>query len=150
MPPEENKSETFPVKSTDEEMRAAMRRAREAFPEFVREVEADSRRIIPALQSALVKAYFVDEENPSEGEHMWVDEVEWDSALIRGRLVSSPSHVRSVKMGDQVSFPLERLSDWLYVLNDKAHGAYTVQVLRNRMSKEERATHDSNYPFSFE
>jgi uncharacterized protein YegJ (DUF2314 family) len=55
-----------------------------------------------------------------------------------------------VRPGQAVSFPLERLSDWLYVEGGKAMGVFTVRLLRTRMSDEERRAHDSYYPFSFD
>jgi Uncharacterized protein conserved in bacteria (DUF2314) len=70
MPQDDEKSRVTPVPRTDADMLAAMRRAREAFPDFLRALEADSRRIIPAVSTALVKAYFVDADSPEKGEPM--------------------------------------------------------------------------------
>jgi uncharacterized protein YegJ (DUF2314 family) len=146
----QDKPPFHPIPASDAEMQAAMERARETFPEFLRELEADSRRMIPILETALVKAYFADSDHPAEGEHMWVDEMEWDGKLITGSLCGTPGHIKCVASGDTVEFPLERISDWLLVKDGKAHGAFTVQLLRSRMSKKERAEHDSHYPFSFD
>ncbi|MCI0359197.1 MAG: DUF2314 domain-containing protein [Planctomycetaceae bacterium] len=55
-----------------------------------------------------------------------------------------------MQAGSLVSFPLERLSDWLYVVDGKAYGAFTVRLLRSRMSDEEKQEHDSHYPFEFD
>ena len=45
---------------------------------------------------------------------------------------------------------LGRLSDWFYVVGDNAVGAFTVRLLRTRMTAEQRRAHDSHYPFRFE
>jgi uncharacterized protein YegJ (DUF2314 family) len=140
----------YPVPASDEEMRAAMKHARETFSEFLREVEADSRRAIPALETILVKAYFADSDAPDDGEHMWLKQAQMEGKVVKGRLVSTPGHVKCVRSGEIVRFPLERLSDWLYVVNGKAHGAFTVKLLRSRMSAKERKEHDSHYPFTFD
>lgn len=98
----------------------------------------------------MVKAYFHDAESTHGGEHMWVSEVDYDGSTITGVLADRPRHLRSVQTGERVSFPLERLSDWFYVDDDKAVGAFTVRLLRTRMTEEERRVHDSHYPFQFE
>src|SRR5882724_3622678 len=99
MPQDNETSRVTAVRGTDADMLAAMRRAREAFPDFLGALEADSRRIIPALSSALVKAYFADADSPEQGEHMWVTDVESDGQTITGTLCDAPSHVRSVRQG---------------------------------------------------
>jgi len=132
-------------------MNAAMQTARDRFPEFWREVSNDYKRVIPALGESMVKAYFDDPGgSPQGGEHMWVRGVDYDGKMITGELADTPRHLRSIRAGQQVSFPLERLTDWFYVDDGKAVGAFTVRVLRSRMSEEERRVHDSHYPFRFE
>jgi uncharacterized protein YegJ (DUF2314 family) len=146
-----SKSEIIPVQSDDTEMNAAMQTARDRFPEFWREVSADYKRVIPALGGSMVKAYFDDPGGaPQGGEHMWARDVDYDGKAITGTLADTPRHLHSVRSGEQVSFPLERLSDWFYVDGGKAIGAFTVRVLRSRMSEQERREHDSHYPFRFE
>jgi uncharacterized protein YegJ (DUF2314 family) len=139
----------YPVGSDDTEMRAAMERARATFGEFLSELEADSRRMIPALSIALVKGRFSDEK-PEDVEYIWVDVEEWDADSVTGSLSSRPEKVKSIRLGDTVRVPRERLSDWLYVSGGIARGAFTVQVLRRRMSAAQRREHDSHYPFSFD
>lgn len=146
-----SKSEIILVQSADAEMNVAMKTARERFPEFWREVSADYNRVIPALGGSMVKAYFDDPGAAAQGgEHMWVRHIEYDGKTITGELADTPRHLRSVRAGQQVSFPLEHLSDWLYVDSGVAVGAFTVRVLRTRMNAEERQAHDSQYPFRFE
>jgi uncharacterized protein len=144
------KPSVIPVQAGDPEMQAAMQTARDRFPEFCREVSADYKRVIPALGGSMVKAYFHDAGAPQTGEHMWVSEVEYDGKMITGVLADTPRQLHSVRSGEQVSFPLERLTDWFYVEGDKAIGAFTVKLLRARMSAEQRRAHDSHYPFRFE
>lgn len=98
----------------------------------------------------MVKARFSDSPSKQGDEHMWVNQVEFDGQLISGILSSTPNELRSVKAGQKVSFPLERLSDWLLVEHGKARGVFTVQLLRSRMSDQERRAHDGHYPFRFE
>jgi uncharacterized protein len=140
----------IPVQAGDPEMEAAMQTARDQFPEFWRVIAADYKRVIPVYAGAMVKAYFFDTSAPQAGEHMWVRGIEYDGRTISGTLADTPGHISSVRTGQQVRFPLERLSDWFYVQDGKVVGAFTVKLLRKRMGAEERRTHDSHYPFRFE
>jgi len=145
-----NSKEIYQVKSDDQEMLSAMRKARDTFPDFKREVLKEYARIIPVFDTVLVKAYFYDEGIKQGGEHLWLNDIEFGDIMISGTIVSSPSHLKSVRRGQNVQFPLERLSDWLYVFDGKAHGAYTVKLLRSRMADKELKDHDKDYPYSFD
>ncbi|MGF1579558.1 MAG: DUF2314 domain-containing protein [Gemmataceae bacterium] len=135
----------------DPEMLAAYEKARRTFGFFWKEAAMDFNRIIPALSLACVKALFTDNADDPEApvEHMWVDEVDFDGEHIQGVLASSPNSVRSVESGDEVSLAMKELSDWMFVINDKAYGGFTVQVLRSRMSLTERKEHDGLWGFDF-
>ena len=137
------------VGSDDTDMNTAMRQARDSFGQFWAEVSADYERVIPALSNSMVKAYFADNPEMEGGEHLWITGVNYDGSKISGTVASAPLHLSAPKLGDQVTFPLERLSDWLIVDDGKAKGAYTVQLLRSKMTKAERAQHDAGYPFAF-
>lgn len=145
-----NMPEIIQVESDDAEMNRAMQEARDHFSEFWKVLEEDHHRVIPVHADALVKAYFEDRPGSRDGEHMWVAQIEYDGKLISGELIDTPGHVTTVKAGQKVTFPIERLSDWLYTKDQIAIGAYTVRLLRTRMSPEERRQHDSVYPFRFE
>ena len=142
----------------DPEMEQASREARKTFRYFGREVAWERRRIVPALDLACVKAPFSDGKgaarNPRPGdppqvEHMWVTEVDFDGRDVAGELLNSPNWLKSVKEGDAVRLPLARITDWMYVIGDEVYGAYTVQLLRSRMSRSERAAHDEAWGLKF-
>lgn len=138
----------------DPEMIAAVDKARATFPDFLTEADADLRRLIPVLEDALLKVYIARTDAPEVGEHLWVRYIGSDperEGRFRGVMLSSPVHVADVVAeGDTVNLSIKSLSDWLYVTGGKAFGAYTVKVLRSRMSDAERKEHDAAYPFSFD
>ena len=142
--------DVYQVNSDDKEMRIAMQKARESFEDFKSEVLQDYSRIIPVLDVILIKAYFYDDNSKSNGEHLWLRNITFEGELITGEIASSPDHIKSVKNGERVSISLEQLSDWLYVYGGKAYGAFTVRLLRKRMTTQERCEHDKGYPYSFD
>lgn len=145
--PQASEPQIVSVNSGDAEMETAMAKARETFPEFWSEASEDYQRVIPTLTFVQVKVYFHAEDDPEGGEHMWVGDVSFDGVMVSGTLRSRPGHLDSVSEGDSVEFTVGQLSDWMIVDDGRAKGLYTVQVLRSRMTDDERVAHDSNYPF---
>ncbi len=147
-------SETSPVtffKSDDPEIEQASENARDTFRFFWKEVTLDYNRIVPALELACLKVPFSDDKDDpdSQVEHMWVSEVDFDGVQIHGSLINSPNWLKSVKEGDSVSFKIKEISDWFCVLGGEAYGAYSVQVIRSRMSETELASYDESWGLKF-
>ena len=91
------------VSSDEDYMQRAFEQARESFRYFWRELYWERRRIVPGLDYAMVKICFLDTINGEEvGEHMWINDVEFDGETIYGTLVNEPDTVQNVKVGDQV------------------------------------------------
>jgi uncharacterized protein len=132
----------------DPKMAAACVAARENFRHFWKEVAHDRRRIIKAMDLAVVKAPFTDK-GESKTEHMWLAEVEFDGKEVSGELQNDPQWLKSVKKGQRLSVPLAKIEDWMYVFEDEVYGGYTVNVLRAKMSAAERRAHDDAWGYKF-
>ncbi|MFQ3594446.1 MAG: DUF2314 domain-containing protein [Gemmataceae bacterium] len=158
---DENASPVFMGDNSDPQMQQAYERARATFRYFWRELSWERRRIIPALQMAAIKAPFWDEtdqtgnikvanQNPSSTvEQMWVGDLDFDGRTLRGTLLNAPNWLQSVARGDTVDLPFERLSDWMYVIDDQVFGGFTIQHLRSQMPPEERDNHDAAWGLNF-
>ncbi|MBB6053062.1 YegJ family protein [Armatimonas rosea] len=120
------------VKDDDREMNAAIAKARQTLPAFVKALQSPTT----AMQGFSVKAEFKD---ANGSEHMWIARPEWDGQNIVGVLANEPNWVKSVKLGDPVKIPGNQISDWMYVENGKLVGGHTERVLFARMSPAERA-----------
>lgn len=146
----EPKSKVFLEPAEDPEMGEAMKKARASFKYLWRELTWEYRRIVPALQLAAIKAAFRDGPGASEAtEHMWLNEIAFDGEAVRATLVNSPNDLTSVREGDRIAFRPDELEDWMYVLNGRVYGGFTVQVQRSRMSPRERREHDDAWGFDF-
>jgi uncharacterized protein YegJ (DUF2314 family) len=124
-PEEERETSTgriIDVEDDDAGMNAAMAEARKEFPAFWKAISEDRKKAEPKLEPAMVKVEFSDP-GKKGGEHLWIKDVSFDGKLISGEVASEPHDLKSVKLGQKVSFPLEQLSDWLYVENGVAKGA---------------------------
>lgn len=139
------KTQIISVAKDDAEMNAAIAEAQRTLPRFWDEREKEKDRFI-----GLLKVYFTDPGIDDSGEHMWVQVTKHDPKQNVGVLVDVPGWLKSVKEGDTIQFPDSKITDWLFVQNHRAEGAFTVKLLRKRMSPEERRAHDESYPFTFE
>jgi uncharacterized protein YegJ (DUF2314 family) len=133
------------VSKDDAEMNAAIAQAQETLPTFWSRRQEEGDRF-----TGLLKVYFTDVGDEDAGEHMWVQVTEHLSDETVGTLLSEPIWLKSVKGGETVRFPDKRITDWLYVQDGRAQGAFTIYLLRKRMTPDERREHDANYPFAFE
>ncbi len=152
---ESKPSKVFMFDNDDPEMQRAYQKARANFRYFWREIAWERRRIVPGLDLACVKAPFFDEERDQnargqpEVEHMWMSEVDFDGQIVSGVLLNSPNWLKSVKEGDSARLPLEEISDWMYAQAGEVYGAYTVNLMRSRMSPAERKEHDNAWGLDF-
>lgn len=147
-------SPTFMSDGDDPEMQRASEQARASFRYFWRAMITDQRRIVPALELACVKAAFSDGEPAAGGEvpaveHMWLGDVGFDGEFVTGMLMNEPNQVTSIKQGDEARIPLAGISDWMYAVGGDVYGAFTVNLLRARMSAPERREHDDAWGLNF-
>jgi uncharacterized protein len=98
-----------------------------------------------------VKAPFSDgpDSDRPEAEHMWLGEVDFDGKVISGVILNTPNWLESVQQGDRVEVPLAKISDWMYVQLGEVFGGYTVNLMRSRMGRRERAEHDAAWGLKF-
>jgi len=140
---------------SDPEMRRAYEQARSTFRYFWRELAWERRRFVPALDLACIKAPFSD--GPSQNrtkvspqvEQMWLNEIDFDGQFVSGILLNDPSWLRSVKAGDSARFTLNQITDWMYVVDGEAYGAFTVNLIRSRMGEKEREEYDRAWGLKF-
>jgi uncharacterized protein YegJ (DUF2314 family) len=135
--------EVVAVEGGDAKINAAVETARASLPRFVAAVRAPK----PTQSAFAVKVEFRDGDRT---EYMDVAPVTFDGTRFHGTLDNDPVAVRNVKRGDAVTVGPERVADWSYVEDGKLIGGYTLRVLREQMSPEQRRQFDQSRPFRFE
>jgi uncharacterized protein YegJ (DUF2314 family) len=150
----EKKTPVFSFNNDEPEMQEAYRQARSTFRLFWRELSWEYRRIIPALDLACVKTAFADRpleecDSSDSVEQMWLGEIRFDGRVVSGKLLNQPNKLKSVKQGDTCAFEFKLLTDWMYAISSRVYGAYTVNLMRSRMSSAERQAHDSAWGLDF-
>lgn len=131
------------IKPDDSKMNRAIAQARSSVRGFVRALQNPA-----ANQSDFSVKVPVD--TGSGIEHMWLTSVRHQHGKFTGLINNEPVEGGKVKLGDEVTFGEQEISDWMYVENDKLVGGYTIRALRDSMDPEERAKLDSSLPFAIE
>lgn len=132
--------------SDDPALRAASDGARATFGYFWRELSWEYRRVVPALQNAIVKAAFTDADAT---EHMWLGDIGFDGLNVTGTLVNDPLELSTVAAGDPVAVALDDVEDWMLMAGDTAYGGFTVHAIRATMGHRERQEHDRAWGLRF-
>ncbi|AXB59126.1 DUF2314 domain-containing protein [Flavobacterium fluviale] len=145
-----SETKIFYADGENPKMIEAYKKAQETFKYFWRELSWEYRRIVPGLDVACVKLAFTQEiDNETVVEHMWINDVNFDGENIYGVLVNDPDELTNVNNGDEVQIPVNQISDWLFAIDGKTYGAFTIQAMRSEMSEEERAAHDEAWGLDF-
>ena len=128
-------------------MLRAIQQSQSTFHEFVRAVDEDRMRVVPALEEALVKYAFAATEGGAEVEHMFLSRIERSSESLSGVVTGEPLYTKAVKRGERVQIDPARVSDWLYVIDGKGIGGHTFKLIWSRFSEEEKSAYRSQPPF---
>lgn len=109
------------VEDDDARMTAAMDKARETFPLFLKHwqsmpSDATSVKIaVPTADDSL--------------EHIWFAPVSIADNKITATCGNDPANVPDLKYGDERTFELSDVSDWMIMSGKTCYGGYTVRVL---------------------
>jgi uncharacterized protein YegJ (DUF2314 family) len=138
-----NQPDAVSVASTDTEMNQAMAQARASLTDF--------RQAVRNPGSS--KSKFSMKVKVADGEaieYIWVAEPALVGQGFRGRVANEPIEVRTVSVGQSVEFQPEQVSDWMYLEDGVLRGGFTIRVLLDRVSPEERARMLRSFTFRME
>jgi uncharacterized protein YegJ (DUF2314 family) len=124
------KDQTIEVSEADPEMEAAIAKARETLPQFWAAFENPKNK-----ESDFCLKVEISDRNGVE--HFWMNEIERKTGKIFGSINNDPNVVQSVKLGQRMEIPEDKISDWLFYREDKMVGNFTLRVLLKKMPREE-------------
>jgi uncharacterized protein YegJ (DUF2314 family) len=132
---------TSRISSEDAQMKAAILEAKSIIGQFIAAFTHPTDR----QKSFLVKVVFDEGE---QREHIWVADLGLAGDKLRGVIANEPN-LPSLKFMQKVEFEPRYISDWMYIEDGYLVGGYTTRVIRDRMTPEDRAEHDTNAPYKF-
>ncbi len=127
--------EVHMFRTGDPDMAAAFEAARGSVPGLVER--------LPKLQAAGIYASV--KVPVTEGdlvEHIWLSDIRFGGGQVHGALGNVPLNLPSWSLGDPISIPLNRISDWMVIHEDRLIGGFTLFVTRNRLQGEDLASFD--------
>lgn len=124
--------------------------AQASFLEFARIAELERFRVVPTFEVVAIKAFFeATPGNPMFGEHIFLTDIATNGTTITATLNSSAMHRPDLQEGQEVTFPIEHLSDWFLVRLGKGYGGFTIPLLWAELPEEEQASVGAAAPFAW-
>lgn len=138
-------------------------RSKEDYPKNIKPIEQDDSLMNNAIAKAREEFYVFDSafrkgnndkslfaiklrfSTDIGGEHIWAHSISLEGESYYGILDDDAISIDNVKAGDKIEINKNSLSDWIFSDNGIMKGGFTVKVLRNKMTSQERAAFDSAY-----
>lgn len=130
--PKSSNDKVIPIAGDDQEMNAAIAKARASIGEFWRQHANPD----PGVTGLALKVRISD---GLHVEHFWLIEIARSGATLSGIVNNEAMSVTNVREGERYTFKDTDISDWMYVRNGKVVGNETVRVLIKHMTPEEAA-----------
>ena len=121
--------------------------AQASFHEFARAAEYERFRIVPTYEAVGIKAFFGLPNNPLAGEHIFLTNVFTDGKSITATLNADAWRRPDLKEGQEVIFPIEKLSDWFLVRDGRGLGGFTIPHVWSQLAKNEQQQVRGQPPF---
>lgn len=131
------------VADEDAEMNDAMEAANATLEKFDAALKSGN----PDFTYFTLKMRF---ETSGGGEHIWIDDISWNGEGYYGVVGNVPHSTLGINLGDTITVPKDGISDWMYLDGQKAQGAFSIKLLRKRMTEQEREQFDLESGMIFE
>lgn len=125
----------YTVADEDKEMNAAIEKSRHTITEFDKAFISKNS----AYGSYSLKTKFNTQDG---GEHIWVSNLTAKDGNYFGVVDNLPESTTDVELGDTIRIDKATISDWMFLEGQRLHGGYTIRLLRDRMSPDERKDFD--------
>ena len=131
------------VESDDREMQKATEDARQSVEHFIAALQNPK----PSQTYLGIKATFVEGDVV---EFMWLSDVTYDGDIFVGTVANNPQDLKKVKLMDRHEVSPSDIQDWMIVDDGRLLGGYSMRVLAERMSDDERAAMEKQMGFTID
>jgi uncharacterized protein YegJ (DUF2314 family) len=126
------RDQTVSVPDSDPLMARAMSKARETLPGFLNIASHPT----PGSEGFSVK---IAVHEGDAVEYFWITPFARSGERFSGRLNNQPETVRSVALGQMITFSQNEIVDWMYMDGKRMMGNYTARAMLQNASPAERA-----------
>lgn len=138
----EGEPDIYHLVSDDKEMNDAIIKAKSTFDDFL---EIFENRKSNGYYYSIKMAF----ETEAEIEHIWLVDLKEKKKKLYGRIGNVPEYATHLVLNEEVEIDENWISDWFYIKDGKLVGGYTIRLIRNRMSVEEREQFDYQFGIEF-
>jgi uncharacterized protein YegJ (DUF2314 family) len=139
----ENEPDMFRVEEEDPKMTAAILSAKNTLNRFDSALKSQNEK----FSEFALKQQF---ETIDGGEHIWIGDIYIIDGNYYGFLANQPDKIPGLNIGDSLKIDKEKISDWKYQIGNKIIGGFTIRLLRDNYSEEEKKQFDEEYGLDFE
>jgi uncharacterized protein YegJ (DUF2314 family) len=119
------------VAKSDPVMAAAMGKARQTLPDFLELAAAPK----PGMEGFAVKVAI---REGDDAEYFWITPFTDKDGAFSGAINNTPRSVRSVKLGQTITFGQSEIVDWMYMDGNAMKGNYTACALLKSAPKQQQ------------
>ena len=127
----------YNVENDNAKMNEAIEKAKNSFQEFTTALESDN----PDFDFFALKQKF--ETSDGGSEHIWIQDIQLIYSDFIGIVGNEPVYTNAIELGDTITVDPSKITDWMYYENNLIVGGYTIRVLRDSLSEEEKAQFDA-------
>ena len=132
------------VSQKDQKMAEACKKARATFPAFLKaRSKPEFNDAITAVKVRIKDEAFSRELKEDQFAFIWIYNVSEEGGSIKATIMELPKGgLNDLKVDQSLLYPKESIYDWMIIKDEKAWGAFTLQVVRNSLPEKERAQYD--------
>ena len=127
----------------DPEFASAHEKARSTIEQFIETM----RQPMPNQDSFSIKTGVKYGERPEEIEYLWLHDLSYKDGVFAGVVSNIPELATSIAFGDTMIAAKADVVDWSYTQDGKTAGAFTIRVMRERLSPEQQSEFDQEIQF---
>jgi len=125
----------YTVSDENSEMNKIIAEARQNIGQFISALRDPS----PSQSDFSVKYPFeTDPEHGQGNEHIWLLDIKVVNGEYRGTIANDPFYIKKLKLGDEVPFDINKISDWKYIEDGSIVGGNSIKYIYNQMSESEK------------
>ena len=128
------------AEDNDEEMNIAIKTAKQTLEKFNNALNSKNNE----FDSFFLKVCFENKE------HIWIGNITIKNNEYYGTVNNIPEYVENIHLGDFIKINKNNITDWMYTDNKKLVGGFTLRLIRNRMSEDEKKQFDSESQLIFD
>jgi uncharacterized protein YegJ (DUF2314 family) len=131
-------AKTMQADTADEQMLRIAEDAQTTLPTFFRQLTRAGAGATEAEHFCVKYPFPADEHSGINTEQVWLAGIHFKNGIYYGILANSPRHLSGMKKGDTVMFDMDKITDWMFVRDEKIIGGDSIKYLLEKIPDSQR------------